>query len=196
MDGIGRGRAKRVLGVVLTTRTARFTASAVGIVLTGLMVTTLTAPGANGSEGSGGLHAKPFKKLTNDESIVVYGRGLNPGDEVVLMQCLRTATDVSGCDPSTTTSLVTVSATGKLPATSFTVMTGTIGTGTCGTSAADALDCEIAAQDLTAGSTFVAYANIRFKDPPTTTTSTTTSTFPSATSPSASVPSAATRSLP
>jgi hypothetical protein len=148
------------------------------LALTGVVLEATT--GTASAQQSGGLHAKPWRKLVNGKTVVVYATDLTPGDYVVLMECLRVATDPTGCDPATTTSLIQISATGKLPATDVTVATGTIGTGTCGTGSADADDCEIALDDISAASTFVAYVNIKFKPnpPPTTTTSFTVPTLP------------------
>jgi hypothetical protein len=159
----------------------RLAVSIVSVLVLGLTGVVLEATtGTASAQQSGGLHAKPWRKLVSGDSLTVYGRNLTAGDVVVLMECLRIATDPTGCDPATTTLPVQISATGKLPATKITVATGTIGTGTCGTSKADDQDCEIALQDLSGTSTFVAYVNIRFtpNPPPTTTTSITLPSIP------------------
>jgi hypothetical protein len=113
------------------------------------------------SAGQGGLSAKPNSRLHNEQNVVVTGKGLTPGDEVVLMECLRSATSPTDCALATSKP-ATVSATGKIPATVVTVMTGNVGTGTCGTSISDYAACEIAAQDITGATTFAAYVNIKF----------------------------------
>jgi hypothetical protein len=145
----------------------RVTAAVGTVLLLGLAAVALTtSAGASG----GGLHAKPAGRLDSGDIVNVYGKNLIAGDEVVLMECLRTATDLTGCNLATTTEPVTISSTGKLPATAVTVMTGNVGTGTCGTSKTDARDCEIALQDITGTTTFLAYVNITFAKNATTTT--------------------------
>jgi hypothetical protein len=149
-----------------------------GVLFIGLLVGAVLSSSAGAS--GGGLH-HTGGRLTNGQAVVVFGRNLNPGDEIELIQCLRTATNVTGCDPATATvPPAVVTATGRLPATTVTVATGNIATGTCGTSTSDEADCMIAAVDLsspTTLNTFVAYVNIRFAKPEATTT--TSLTIPS-----------------
>jgi hypothetical protein len=142
-----------------------------GVLFVGLLAAAVLSSSAGAS--GGGLHRAPGGKLTNGEAVIVTGRNLNPGDEIVLVQCLMTATNLTGCDPATATMPTAVSATGRLPATTVTVATGNISTGTCGTSKIDAAYCMIAAQDLSSPTTltsFVAYVNITFAKPVATTT--------------------------
>jgi len=199
MNGTGRGRLTTALRASLLRR-FRLTAALGAVVSVGLMVgvVVMTLPSTASAVSGGGLKAKPWAHLTNDKVTVVWGPpGLTPGDEVVLKECLRTATDLSGCDPATASEPITVAENGKLPATNFTVVTGEIGTGTCGTSSSDAKNCEIAAQDVTGAALFEDYVNVRFATGP---HSTTTTTFPVSTTlptlPSPTVPSSVPTSLP
>jgi hypothetical protein len=151
-----------------------------GVLFIGLLVGAVLSSSAGAS--GGGLHSKPGARLTSGEAVIVTGKNLIPGDEIVLMQCLRTATSITGCDPTTAPAPVAVSATGRLPATTVTVTTGNIGTGTCGTTKSDLASCMIAAQDISSPSTlgtFVAFVNIKFSKSVTTTTTMTTPTIPS-----------------
>ncbi len=95
------------------------------------------------------LLATPHTKLTDGQVVKVHGLHLTPGDEVILLECQKSSDLPIGCDLLTSTP-VTVSATGQVPATNFTVNSGLVGTGTCGTSAADAKNCKIVAEDLSA----------------------------------------------
>ncbi|MGH9017614.1 MAG: neocarzinostatin apoprotein domain-containing protein, partial [Acidimicrobiales bacterium] len=134
-----------------------------GTVLIGMVVAAMLASSA-GAAG-GGLHAKPAKALTTGETTTVTGKNLIPGDEIILIQCQRAATSVVDCNPATAVGPVKISATGRLPATTFTVMSGSVGTATCGTSTADRNGCEIAALDAsspTGVESFAAFVNIRF----------------------------------
>lgn len=177
MNGTGRGRLTTALRASLLRR-FRLTAALGAVVSVGLMVgvVVMTLPSSASAQSGGGLKAKPWAHLTDDAVTVVWSPwgSLTAGDEIVLMECLRTATDLTGCDAATASEPITVAENGKLPATNFTVVTGNIGTGTCGTSSSDAKDCEITAQDITAGALFEAYVNIRFATGPHATTTTTT----------------------
>jgi hypothetical protein len=138
-------------------RKSRILVAAGAALLVGLTVGTMAAAAGTG----GTLYVSPRTGLTNSQSIVVKGKGFTPGDQMILMECLRTAADPTGCDPATSTNVL-ISATGKLPATPMTAVTGNVGTGTCGTSKTDARNCEIAAQDLTTKALFVATRGIKF----------------------------------
>jgi hypothetical protein len=100
--------------------------------------------------------------------VIVKGAHYTAGDEVILLECLRTASLIIDCSPLTAKP-VTVLSNGQIPATDVTVMSGLVGTGTCGTSTTDNKACEIAVEDLSSLSgglqldTIVATANITFK---------------------------------
>lgn len=161
-------------GIRISKRRVSIAAVMSGILFIGLLVGALLSASAGAS--GGGLHRGPGGKLTNGEAVTITGRNLIPGDEIILMQCLRTATSTVDCDP-TTEAHATVAANGRLPATTVTVATGNISTGTCGTSKIDAAYCMITAQDVSSPSTigtFVAYVNITFAKPVATTTTTAT----------------------
>jgi hypothetical protein len=124
---------------------ARLTAAVGVAALLGAVAANALPAWAAGS-GSPALHAGPKAKLSNMSVIRVFGSHFIPGDEIILLECQRTASLIIGCDPVTATP-VKVTAEGKILPTSFTVMTGVVGTGTCGTSKTDAKDCSIEAED-------------------------------------------------
>jgi hypothetical protein len=138
------------------------------VVLAGVVASAVLIVGTGpASAGSGpALFAHPKTKLADLQAISIRGRRFTPGDQIVLIECLRTATNVAGCDAASATAPVTVAPGGHLPKTSFTVMAGVVGTGTCGTSDTDAKACAVSAEDLSAASTLVASVKIRIKPPP------------------------------
>jgi hypothetical protein len=160
--------------------------------LGGLAVNALPASAAG--SGSPTLKVAPGAKLTNMKAVVVSGTHFTPGDEIILLECQRSASLIIGCDPATATP-AKVTSTGHILQTSFTVMTGLVGTGTCGTSKSDAKDCSIEAEDPSSlGSSLDAFAggkNIAFK-----VASTTTPTIPIPTIPSTTLPTIPTPTLP
>ncbi|HVA70147.1 MAG TPA: neocarzinostatin apoprotein domain-containing protein [Acidimicrobiales bacterium] len=126
--------------------------------------------------------------LTNGASVSITGADFTPGDSVYAVECLATATGAAGCDTATATP-ITVNADGTLPATTFKVVTGTVGTGTCGTTSSDLSGCVIEVANPSgadAGATLITFAL-----PPTTTTTvraTTTTIHHGATTTSTIVP--------
>jgi len=168
--------------------TGRLTAVGVALFVVGLVLAVVpTAVSASAKSSSGGLQVRPSARLSDGEYVTVFGGNqFSPGDEVILMQCLRSSTQLTGCDPETST-VVTAGANGRLPKTSFTVETGEIGTGTCGTSASDYNACEIAAQDVTSNTLFAAFRAIKFLKTSSSTTLPLT-TLPSTTLPSTTLP--------
>ncbi len=128
-------------------RRAAMLVSSVGLAI-GSLVVGVSAAGAAGTT----LTAKPNTKLVNDQVVKVKGQGFTPNDHVFLIECLATATGESGCDLSTATA-VTIAANGKLPATSFMVVTGKIGTGKCGTTKGNIKKCVINAGNVSGGDT-------------------------------------------
>lgn len=78
----------------------------------------------------------PDKHLTNDKVVTVTGSGFKPGATVAILECNRRFAIGGGqatCDIPNAVN-ATVTAAGKVPATHFTVRTGTIGNGKCITS--------------------------------------------------------------
>ena len=77
----------------------------------------------------------PARQLTNNEVVTVRGSGYTPGAPVVIVQCNRTTvtTHEAACNLSNIV-FVTANKEGRVPATPFTVKTGTIGNGKCVTS--------------------------------------------------------------
>lgn len=92
----------------------------------------------------------PNVDLTNGQAVKVSGSGFKPGDQVYLVECLRTSTGQGGCDIATATP-VTISSSGVLPSTTFNVVTGTVGTGSCGTSSSNLNACDISAGNASGG---------------------------------------------
>jgi len=82
--------------------------------------------------------ATPNKQLTAGQVLKVTGKGFSPDQVMFVVQCNR---DVAayGEDACNINNYVEVTTTrkGLVPATMFTVQTGTIGNGTCGTSKVD-----------------------------------------------------------
>ncbi len=97
-----------------------------------------------------GVSVTPSTNLANGASVSITGSDFTPGDSVYAVECLETATSEAGCDTGTATP-ITVSSTGTLPATSFQVVTGTVGTGSCGTSATNYDDCIIEVANVKGG---------------------------------------------
>ncbi len=108
------------------------------------------------------LVVTPSTGLRNGEKVKVSGSGFTPKDSIYLVECLATATGQNGCQlPNSIPTPITVTASGVLPTTTFTVSTGSIGNGTCGTTAANAAACAVSAGNATGGDT--AQAIIKFK---------------------------------
>lgn len=114
-------------------------------------------PSASAHGGGSGprLAVSPASGLANGQTVSVSGSGFTPGDQVFLVECLVGATGQGGCDVSTATP-VTVSASGQLPATSFSVVTGAVGTGACGTTPSNRAACAISAGNAQGGDSAVA----------------------------------------
>ncbi len=108
------------------------------------------------------LVVTPSTGLHSGEKVKVSGSGFTPKDSIYLVECLATATGQNGCQlPNSIPTPITVTASGALPTTTFTVSTGNIGNGKCGTTAANAAACAISAGNATGGDT--AQAIIKFK---------------------------------
>jgi hypothetical protein len=110
----------------------------------------------------------PNTALTGGETVSVVGSGYTPGLTLFAIECLATATSITGCDTASATP-VTESATGTFTQ-PFIVVTGTVGSGTCGTTSTD-LTCIVEVADQ--AQTNTAAAPITFATPVATTTTTT-----------------------
>jgi hypothetical protein len=139
--------------------------AAITMVLGGFAAYGMTAASAAGPA----ITITPNTGLTAGQSVSVVGTGYTPGLTLFAIECLATATSITGCDTSTATP-VTESATGTFTQ-AFTVVTGTVGSGTCGTTSAD-LTCIVEVADQ--AQTNTAAAPITFNLPVATTTTTTT----------------------
>jgi len=106
--------------------------------------------------------AKPATGLTNHKMVKVTGSGFKPNDQVFLVECLAAATGQGQCDISTATP-VSITATGVLPPTYFTVLTAKIANKTCGTKKSNLKNCVINAGNASGGDT--ATVPIAFKVP-------------------------------
>jgi hypothetical protein len=125
---------------------------------TGTLVTFASIAFATGP----GVALTPSTNLSSGTSVSITGSDFTPGDSVYAIECLKTATGEAGCDTGTATP-ITVSSTGTLPATSFKVVTGTIGNGTCGTSATNYSGCIIEVANISGGD--AGFATIDFVAP-------------------------------
>lgn len=96
------------------------------------------------------LVVRPSTQLANGQKVTVSGHGFTPNDQVFLVECLAHATGEGDCSVATATP-VTISATGDLPSTSFTVITGKIGNGTCGTNASNLDSCALSVGNASGG---------------------------------------------
>jgi len=109
------------------------------------------------------LKVTPSTKLVNKQKVQLTGTGFPAGKKVYAIQCLNTASSLSGCDVAHEVAFKTTSA-GTFPKKFFfTVHTGKIGTGksagTCG-SRTTAKKCSIA---IGSGSRSYAGAPIAFR---------------------------------
>jgi hypothetical protein len=110
----------------------------------------------------------PNTALTAGQTVSVVGSGYTPGLTLYAIECLATATSITGCDTATAT-LVTESATGTFTQ-AFVVVTGAVGTGTCGTTSSD-LTCIIEVADQAQTNSAAAPITFALPSPTTTTTS-------------------------
>jgi hypothetical protein len=128
---------------------------------------------ATASAAGPAITVTPNTALTAGQTVSVVGTGYTPGLTLFAIECLATATSITGCDTSTATP-VTESATGTFTQ-AFIVVTGTVGSGTCGTTATD-LTCIVEVADQ--AQTNTSAAPITFAVPVATTTTTTTTAPP------------------
>lgn len=135
------------------------------MVLGGFVTVGVTVASAAGPA----ITVTPNTNLTNGQSVSVSGSGYAPGLTLYAIECLATATSITGCDTSTAT-IVKESATGTFTQ-AFAVVTGTVGSGTCGTTSTD-LTCIVEVADQ--AQTNSANAPITFAGTSTATTTTTT----------------------
>jgi len=124
---------------------------------------------ATASAAGPAITVTPNTALTAGQTVSVVGTGYTPGLTLFAIECLATATSITGCDTSSATP-VTESATGTFTQ-PFKVVTGTVGSGTCGTTSSD-LTCIVEVADQ--AQTNTAAAPITFAMPVATTTTTTT----------------------
>ncbi|HEX3334763.1 MAG TPA: neocarzinostatin apoprotein domain-containing protein [Acidimicrobiales bacterium] len=105
-------------------------AFAVGITLGAAAALAAPAGAAVGPKAK----ATPSTGLQNGTVVSLTGSGFAPSVRVDILQCNHTvATTMSAACNLSNIATATTSATGVLPATNFTVATGTIGNGTCST---------------------------------------------------------------
>lgn len=143
--------------------------AALGLVSTGSVATATGASAARKPVPH--LVVVPSGSLRNKETVRVRGIDFLPNDAVFVVECLATAKGSSSCDTATATP-VTISATGQMPWTKFTVVTGTVGSGTCGTTRTNAKACELSVGNIRGEDT--ASARITFVVPALKTTTKTT----------------------
>lgn len=119
---------------------------------------TPKAPATTGPK----LVVTPSTNLKKGQTVTVSGTGFTPNDLVYVVECLNSASGQGGCDVATATP-VTITASGTLPPTSFSVVTGVVGSGTCGTSPSNLSSCAISAGNASGGDS--TSAPITFKAP-------------------------------
>jgi hypothetical protein len=126
---------------------------------------------ATASAAGPAITITPNTALTNGATVSIVGSGYTPADSLFALECLATATSVTGCDTGTAVP-VTASATGTFTQ-AFNVKTETsIGGSSCGTTATDLSNCIVEVANT--GDTDAAAAPITFAVPVATTTTTTT----------------------
>jgi hypothetical protein len=126
---------------------------------------------ATASAAGPSITITPNTALTNGEAVSIVGAGYAAGDTLFALECLATATNVTGCDTGTAVP-VTEAADGTFTQ-PFDVKTETtIGSSSCGTTATDLSNCII--EVATMSQSDVAGAPITFAAPVAGTTTTTT----------------------
>lgn len=126
-------------------------------------VATMTSP-ALAATHLPALKVTPSTNLVNKQKVQLTGTAFPKKKKVYAVECLSTATGLSGCDVAHRATFTTTS-TGTMPKKFFfTVHTGKIGTGksagTCGTTKKNAKKCAIA---IGSGTRSYAGAPIAFK---------------------------------
>ena len=81
----------------------------------------------------------PNTQLTNGQVVIVTGKHFSAGDNVYIVECNSSVmtTGIDACNTQTDIGGAMITRKGLVPATTYTVLTGTIGNGSCGTSRAD-----------------------------------------------------------
>jgi len=135
----------------------------IGAVASSVAVATLASP-ALAASGLPKLKVTPSTNLVNKEKVQLTGTGFPKNKKVYAVECLNTATSLTGCDVAHRETFTTTVA-GTMPKKFFfAVHTGKIGTGksagTCGTTKKNAKKCAIA---IGSGNLSYAGAPIAFK---------------------------------
>ncbi len=98
------------------------------------------------------LFVTPYLNLHNGERVAVRGTGYTPGITVYVVECLVSAKGANSCNILHAVP-ATITKTGLLPRTFFTVSTGKVGTGKsaryCGTNAHNLKLCDVSAGNAT-----------------------------------------------
>jgi hypothetical protein len=108
------------------------------------------------------ITVKPATSLKDRQVVLVKGVRFRPKDQVYIVECLATAKGQAQCDLNTVTP-ATISATGRLPATKFKVVTGKVGSGSCGTKSSNLARCDVSVGNASGGDT--ATLRIKFAPP-------------------------------
>jgi len=150
----------------MSTRGLRVALSIAVVSITGLTSGLVSVTNAAAVAGPK-LVVTPSTNLRNGESVHVSGSGFKAGDTVYLVECLAKAKGQAGCKVSGIPPYATISATGRLPRTTFKVSTGKVGSGksagTCGTNKANLKNCAVSAGNAAGSDSAVAI--ITFKAP-------------------------------
>jgi hypothetical protein len=130
----------------MSTRGLRAAVSIALVVITGLAGALVTITDASAVTGPK-VVVSPSTNLRNGEVVHVTGSGFKAGDTVYFVECLAKAKGQSGCLVNGIPPFATITATGRLPRTSFKVVTGKVGSGsgagTCGTTKANVKNCAV-----------------------------------------------------
>lgn len=139
------------------------------IAMGALVLGGLASLGAATASAAGpAITVTPNTALVGGQTVSVVGTGYTPGLTLYAIECLATATSITGCDTSSAT-LVTESATGTFTQ-AFVVVAGVVGSGTCGTTSSD-LTCIVEVADQAQTNSAAAPITFALPSPTTTTTS-------------------------
>ena len=141
-----------------------------GIVLSSLSlfggVCLVGASSASATAAAGTATVTPLTGIRSGTHLTITGSGWAPNAQIAITECLRGATDASGCDTNFShLTLAATTASGQIPAnTTYTAYVGAVGGHSCGTaSSLNSCDVSVGYADPTSHSGLV--FNITFAAP-------------------------------